>query len=82
MEYLSVIIGVIVVGAIVVLAARQWPLGDRRDDDPNAAAGESDRQTGSRPAGPGAEGMGVAEPGEIVPGVPGDQHGSGADTRW
>lgn len=70
MENLAVI-GVGIIVAIIVIALRQRPLDDRTDDDPSSVDSSiTGYPPGSRPAGPGAEGMGVPDPGEIIAGTP------------
>lgn len=68
-----VIFGVVVViGMLALWAAQRYPphhatelpLEERSDPGPNATP----YPPGSRPGGPGAEGMAVPEPGEISPG--------------
>lgn len=74
---MSVASGVVVVAAIVAVAVVVgWFFFRRNDPEDAASHGTADR-TGSaryvgdvndRPAGPGAEADGVAEPGEPIPG--------------
>jgi hypothetical protein len=86
----AIVIVVVVLGLLVAF----W-MHLRRRDHPEDTAGHDTRPTmdwreearmapypgTDRPAGPGAEGMGVAEPGDIVPGPepPNDNSGRAGD---
>lgn len=62
-----ILLSAVAVVAAVVLAAFS---SRRRFDEPpkRGRPGDDSYPTGARPAGPGAEGMRVEEPGEITPG--------------
>lgn len=61
--------------AIVTVLVRQRRQPNAREPDPAAVPPGptgTEYPTGARPAGPGAEGMAVPEPGDIAPGDPTD----------
>lgn len=71
-----ILLAVAAVVAAVVLGAVS---SRRRFDEPSdrVRPGGDSYPTGSRPAGPGAEGMRVDDPGEITPGPPDEGNPSG-----
>ena len=67
-DYLLVVLLIVGVAVVAVVIGRRLLARDL--DRPAAPTGPTDEPypPGSRPAGPGAEGMGVGEPGDIIPG--------------
>lgn len=67
-DYLLVVALIVGVAVMAVVIGRRLLARDFDESASTTGPTEEPYPPGSRPAGPGAEGMGVGEPGDIIPG--------------